>query len=91
VAEGAADDPAGMGAAVRGRPYFAVVDMAMPLCVAIARPFAEAAPNTKVVPLGVTDTEARVRACAEAGLPGYVSPERRRRRACVGHPSGGPG
>lgn len=73
VADIATDDPAEVQRVVRGRPRVAVIDMTMPLGASVARAFAERAPEVRVVGLGVPDTEARVLACAEAGLAGYVS------------------
>jgi len=50
----------------------ALVDMAMPPGFAAIRGLAAAAPDLKVVALGVRETEQDLIACAEAGVAGYV-------------------
>lgn len=72
VTDVAADAPADVQRIIRAGPDVAVVDMTMALAESIARAFADRAPRVRVIGLGVPDTEARVVACAEAGLAGYV-------------------
>ncbi len=56
-----------------GRTDIVLVEMAMADSVAIIRALAAAAPDVKVIALGLTEREPDVIACAEAGISGYVT------------------
>ena len=59
----------------RLRPDVALLDMAMLGGIATMRALAAAAPEVKVVALGVPEVEPHVLACAEAGVAAYVPRE----------------
>jgi two-component system nitrate/nitrite response regulator NarL len=57
----------------QGRTDIVLVEMAMPESVAVIRALAAAAPDVKVIALGLDEREPDVIACAEAGISGYVT------------------
>jgi two-component system, NarL family, nitrate/nitrite response regulator NarL len=54
-------------------PDVALLDLGMPGALEAARELVATAPAVKLVALGVTEAEADVIACAEAGMAGYVT------------------
>jgi two-component system, NarL family, nitrate/nitrite response regulator NarL len=56
-----------------GRTDIVLVDMAMTDSVEVIRELAAGEPSVKVIALGLTEREADVIACAEAGISGYVT------------------
>lgn len=50
-----------------------MLDMSIPESHALAREVNSIAPSIQIVALGITDSEAEVLACAEAGIAGFVT------------------
>ena len=72
VAGSAAGADVGLECLRTSRPDVALVDMAMPGWRMIPNALTMAVPETRIVALGVLETEPHVLACAEAGVAGYV-------------------
>jgi len=53
-------------------PDLALLDTAMPYALTFVRDVRDAAPNIKVVVLGLSETKAEICRCAEAGVSGFV-------------------
>jgi two-component system, NarL family, nitrate/nitrite response regulator NarL len=69
----AGDSESGVALVSERQPDIVLVDMAMADAAVAVRALLEAAPHAPVVALGVSETEADVIACAEAGVSGYVT------------------
>jgi two-component system, NarL family, nitrate/nitrite response regulator NarL len=69
----AADAASGLARALELRPTVALVDLAMPDSVKLARACGRVSPKVKVLALTVSDSEVELVAVAEAGISGYVT------------------
>lgn len=75
VVGSAAERRACLARIAESRPGVVLVDMAMADALVAVRSILLTAPQVRVVALGVTESEAEVVACAEAGVSGYVTRE----------------
>jgi two-component system, NarL family, nitrate/nitrite response regulator NarL len=73
VVGAAGDRTTGLALVAERRPDIVLVDTAMTDAMAAIRALLDAAPQVPIVALGVSETEADVIACAEAGVSGYVT------------------
>jgi two-component system nitrate/nitrite response regulator NarL len=57
------------------RPTVVLLDIAPPLGTAVIRVILDASPESRVIALGMGESESEIIACAEAGIAGYVARE----------------
>lgn len=62
----------GVALAERLRPTAVILDRTMPESLIVAREILAVSPSTRILALGVQETEPAVAACAEAGIAGYL-------------------
>jgi DNA-binding NarL/FixJ family response regulator len=71
----AAPGPTALAQVRRLLPTIVLLDVPGPARYRVARAIREAAPEVKVVAIGVPEADDEIVCCAEAGVSGYVTPE----------------